>query len=81
MYDYKQPTQGQRSFDLDPVPGEVGDLPFWFSVATIYFVQSVEIFSAFLFYKTIGKRNKWWYDEYIKKERVIENVINQRYWS
>lgn len=28
MYDYRQPTQGERSFDLDPVPGEVGDLPF-----------------------------------------------------
>lgn len=28
MYDYKQPTQGERSFDLDPVPGEVGDMPF-----------------------------------------------------
>jgi hypothetical protein len=28
MYDYKQPTQGERSLDLDPVPGEVPDLPF-----------------------------------------------------
>lgn len=28
MYDYKQPTQGERSLDLDHVPGEVPDLPF-----------------------------------------------------
>ena len=35
-------------------------------------MQSREIFSAFLFYKTIDKRNKRWYSEYINKERVIE---------
>ena len=28
MYDYKQPTQGERSLDLDSVSPEVPDLPF-----------------------------------------------------
>ena len=28
MYDYKQPTQGQRSLDLDSVSSDVPDLPF-----------------------------------------------------
>nr|DAV51180.1 MAG TPA: hypothetical protein [Bacteriophage sp.] len=34
-------------------------------------MQSGEIFSEFLFYKTIDKRYKWWYSRHIESRKEL----------